>query len=143
MGDHYAALQKKKPAPTCTMFGWFMMLLIAASMMAMRSRFSAPDILAGSTMVLMATVLPRHTPSAQHSTACSTIGMTQPHAHGVQQSASRGLLFVTVHCCFYGCLILPTLSLCCIRLFILSALCRSPSRSIAPPAVPALAHVCS
>lgn len=39
-----------------------MVELIAASIMAIRSRFSAPDILAGSTIVLTATVEPRHSP---------------------------------------------------------------------------------
>jgi hypothetical protein len=37
---------------------------MAASMMAMRSRFSAPLILAGRIIVLIATVLPRHVPAA-------------------------------------------------------------------------------
>jgi hypothetical protein len=46
------------------MLGWFMTLLMAASMMAMRSRFSAPLILAGRIIVLMATLLPRHMPAA-------------------------------------------------------------------------------
>ena len=37
-------------------------LLIAASMTSMRSRFSAPLMRAGRIIVLMATLLPRHTP---------------------------------------------------------------------------------
>ena len=36
---------------TCTMQGWCMALLMAASITAIFSRFSAPDMLAGSTMV--------------------------------------------------------------------------------------------
>jgi hypothetical protein len=42
-----------------------MVLLIAASIIAMRSRFSAPDMRAGNIIVLTATVLPRHKPAAQ------------------------------------------------------------------------------
>lgn len=38
---------------------------MAASMIAMRSRFSAPDILAGRIMVLTATTLPRHMPAGE------------------------------------------------------------------------------
>jgi hypothetical protein len=52
-----------------------MVLLIAASMTAILSRFSAPDILAGSTIVLTATVLPRHRPAMQQ-TATSRIAPT-------------------------------------------------------------------
>jgi hypothetical protein len=40
-----------------------MALLIAASMTAILSRFSAPDILAGNTIVLTATVDPRQRPA--------------------------------------------------------------------------------
>jgi hypothetical protein len=42
-----------------------MALLIAASMTAILSRFSVPDILAGKTIVLTATVLPLHKPVGQ------------------------------------------------------------------------------
>jgi hypothetical protein len=58
----------KNPAPpplTCTMLGCAMVLLMAASMIAMRSRFSAPDMRAGRIIVLTATVLPRHKPAQQ------------------------------------------------------------------------------
>jgi hypothetical protein len=47
----------------CTMLGWFIALLMAASMIAIRSLFSTPLILAGRTMVFMATVVPLHTPA--------------------------------------------------------------------------------
>jgi hypothetical protein len=55
-----------------------MVLLIAASMIAIRSRFSAPDILAGNIMVFTATVLPRHSPAGQrctkHQVCCGRYG---------------------------------------------------------------------
>ena len=46
----------------CTMLGWFMALETAASMMAIRSCFSAPLMRAGRTMTLIATVVWRHSP---------------------------------------------------------------------------------
>lgn len=49
-----------------------MALLIAASMTAILSRFSVPDILAGRTIVFTATVLPRQRP-AQTQTNPSTL----------------------------------------------------------------------
>lgn len=59
---------------TCTMLGWFMALDMAASMMAMRSCFSAPLILAGRIMVLMATVVPRHSPARGEERAPGAVG---------------------------------------------------------------------
>jgi hypothetical protein len=44
------------------MLGWDRAEEMAASMMAIFSRFSAPLMLAGSTMVLTATTLPFHSP---------------------------------------------------------------------------------
>lgn len=47
---------------TCMMFGWLSALLIAASIMAIFSRFSWPLMADGSTIVFTATVLPFHSP---------------------------------------------------------------------------------
>lgn len=72
-----------------------MVLLIAASMTAILSRFSVPDILAGSTMVLTATVLPRHKPAIHVSTQQTAACQVSPHlchkAH-VSQSAKQQVL---------------------------------------------------
>jgi hypothetical protein len=45
---------------TCMMFGWLSALLMAASMMAIFSRFSWPLMADGSTIVFTATMLPFH-----------------------------------------------------------------------------------
>ena len=47
---------------TCTMLGWLRLDEIAASMTAIFSRFSAPLMLAGRIIVLIATTVPRHRP---------------------------------------------------------------------------------
>jgi hypothetical protein len=47
---------------TCMMLGWLSALLMAASMIAIFSRFSWPLMAAGSTIVLTATTVPRHRP---------------------------------------------------------------------------------
>lgn len=64
----FTAQHQTQPLLTCTMLGCAMVLLMAASMIAMRSRFSAPDMRAGRIIVFTATVLPRHRPAAQTNT---------------------------------------------------------------------------
>ena len=48
--------------PTCTMFGWQSVELIAASMMAILSRFSTSSMSCGITCCFTATTIPRQIP---------------------------------------------------------------------------------
>jgi hypothetical protein len=68
--------QHAAPKTTCTMLGCVMALLMAASMMAMRSRFWAPLMWAGSSIVLTATTAPCHRPlgAGEGGRECGSVG---------------------------------------------------------------------